>query len=57
MLPSNSNEGVTDLTEQVIGVTRRLLSDADIRSGMRVLDLGCGRGDVSLMLSGRLCSA
>ncbi|XXY50853.1 methyltransferase domain-containing protein [Sorangium sp. So ce269] len=32
-------------------MTRRLLSDAGITAGMRVLDVGCGRGDVSLMIS------
>jgi 2-polyprenyl-3-methyl-5-hydroxy-6-metoxy-1,4-benzoquinol methylase len=29
--------------------TRRLLSDAGLRAGMHVLDLGCGPGDVSLL--------
>ena len=37
--------------------TRRLLVDAGIGNGMRVLDVGTGAGDVSLLaaeLSGRL---
>ena len=31
--------------------TRRLLARAGIESGMRVLDVGCGPGDVSFLLS------
>lgn len=31
------------------GITERLLRAAGIRKGMRVLDLGCGAGDVSVM--------
>jgi ubiquinone/menaquinone biosynthesis C-methylase UbiE len=30
-------------------ITRRLLDRAGLRSGMRVLDVGCGAGDVSLL--------
>jgi ubiquinone/menaquinone biosynthesis C-methylase UbiE len=30
-------------------VTYRLMSDAGIYDGMRVLDIGCGRGDVALL--------
>ena len=30
-------------------MTERLLIDAGLRSGMRVLDVGCGRGDVTLL--------
>ncbi|MDX2203373.1 MAG: methyltransferase domain-containing protein [Hyphomicrobiaceae bacterium] len=33
----------------VAGITERLLRDAGIAPGMRVLDIGCGRGDVSLL--------
>lgn len=33
----------------VVGITERLLRDAGIAPGMRVLDIGCGRGDVSLL--------
>ena len=32
-------------------MTERLLVDAGIREGMRVLDIGCGRGDVSLLIA------
>lgn len=30
-------------------VTRRLLVDAGVRNGMRVLDIGCGHGDVTFL--------
>ncbi|OBI84751.1 hypothetical protein A9X00_29245 [Mycobacterium sp. 1245805.9] len=33
-------------------ITERLLVSAGIERGMRVLDIGCGPGDVSLMLAG-----
>ena len=33
------------------GVTEQLLADAGIAPGMAVLDAGCGRGDVSLLLA------
>jgi SAM-dependent methyltransferase len=33
------------------GVTRRLIQECGIRSGMRVLDIGCGAGDVSMLLA------
>jgi len=32
-------------------MTHRLLVDAGIAAGMRVLDVGCGSGDVSFMLA------
>jgi SAM-dependent methyltransferase len=32
-------------------ITRRLIRECDIQSGMRVLDIGCGAGDVSLLLA------
>lgn len=32
-------------------MTERLLRDAGIGAGMRVLDLGCGVGDVSFMIA------
>ena len=33
------------------GVTRRLIQDCGIRSGMSVLEIGCGVGDVSMLLA------
>jgi SAM-dependent methyltransferase len=33
------------------GVTRRLIGDSGIGKGMRVLDIGCGAGDVSMLLA------
>jgi ubiquinone/menaquinone biosynthesis C-methylase UbiE len=33
------------------GVTRRLIRESGIGAGMRVLDIGCGSGDVSLLLA------
>jgi SAM-dependent methyltransferase len=33
------------------GVTRRLIQECGVRPGMRVLDLGCGAGDVSMLLA------
>jgi SAM-dependent methyltransferase len=33
------------------GVSRRLIRDCGIRSGMRVLDVGCGLGDMSFLLA------
>lgn len=32
-------------------VTHRLMSDAGLCDGMRVLDIGCGRGDVALLVA------
>src|SRR5215468_2005752 len=32
-------------------ITRRLIGECNIQSGMRVLDIGCGAGDVSLLLA------
>ncbi|MBI3650748.1 MAG: methyltransferase domain-containing protein [Acidobacteria bacterium] len=37
------------MTEIIGDITERLLIDAGIGAGMRVLDVGCGRGDVSLL--------
>ena len=33
------------------GVTRRLIGDCSIEPGMRVLEIGCGVGDVSMLLA------
>jgi 2-polyprenyl-3-methyl-5-hydroxy-6-metoxy-1,4-benzoquinol methylase len=37
---------MSDLAEDL---TRRLLIDAGVREGLRVLDIGCGRGDVTFL--------
>src|SRR5260370_22905814 len=34
----------------IAGVTRRLIRDSGIQPGMRALDIGCGVGDVSMLL-------
>jgi SAM-dependent methyltransferase len=48
----HSEEERRRLTEQDVflgGLTRRLFSEAGVGPGMRVLDIGCGVGDVSLL--------
>jgi SAM-dependent methyltransferase len=42
------------MSDPVDAMTERLLADAGIGPGMRVLDLGCGNGEVSLMLARRV---
>ncbi|WP_437635421.1 methyltransferase domain-containing protein [Sorangium sp. So ce854] len=42
------------MIDMVDEMTGRLLADAGIGAGMRVLDVGCGRGDVSLMIAQRV---
>lgn len=42
------------MTNAVNEMTERMLDDAAISAGMRVLDIGCGLGTVSLMLSRRV---
>jgi ubiquinone/menaquinone biosynthesis C-methylase UbiE len=39
------------MTDPVGAMTERLFVDAGIGAGMRVLDLGCGNGDVSFLLA------
>ena len=40
------------MADVVSAMTERLLVDAGIGPGMRVLDAGCGRGDVALVIAG-----
>lgn len=35
----------------IAGVTRRLIRESGIGPGMHVLDIGCGVGDVSMLLA------
>ncbi|MES2627130.1 MAG: methyltransferase domain-containing protein [Pseudomonadota bacterium] len=39
------------MSEKIFSFTERLLRDAGIVSGMRVLDIGCGSGDVSFLVA------
>lgn len=39
------------MVHRMLGFTERLLCDAGVGAGMRVVDLGCGRGDVTQMLA------
>ena len=38
-------------TDRIAGMMERLLRDAGVAAGMRALDIGCGRGEVSLLLA------
>jgi SAM-dependent methyltransferase len=44
----------TTFTSRSMDITERLLDDAGVAPGMCVLDLGCGPGDVSLMIAPRV---
>lgn len=48
------SESTVAMANQVDEMTERLLDDAGIRPGMRVMDIGCGPGAVSLMISRRV---
>ncbi len=53
-VPGYSEEERQRLIEQgsfLRGFTERLLADAGISTGMQVLDIGCGVGDVSLLVA------
>jgi ubiquinone/menaquinone biosynthesis C-methylase UbiE len=46
-----SRRGATGYLRAMVEMTERLLVDAGIAPGMRVIDVGCGRGDVSLLVA------
>ncbi len=49
---SDSELGRLQLQARLIGpITRRFFSNAGVTEGMRVLDVGCGAGDVSFLVS------
>jgi cyclopropane fatty-acyl-phospholipid synthase-like methyltransferase len=47
----HEHERLRRQAERFAPFTRRLLKRAGIKSGMRVLDVGCGPGDVSFLVS------
>ena len=49
--PDRTAAKKTSLTDSVDDMTERMLIDAGLGPGMRVLDVGCGSGDVSHLLA------
>jgi SAM-dependent methyltransferase len=49
--PSPPSRGTpeTGMKDRAESLTRQLMIDAGISNGMRVLDIGCGRGDVTIL--------
>ncbi len=43
--------GGKKMMDNVEDITYNLLIDAGIKKGMHILDIGCGRGDVSFLLA------
>lgn len=53
-LPSDLPSDLPPPADRISPMTERLLDDAGIEPGMRVLDVGCGRADVTLMIAQRV---
>ena len=49
--PQKGKDGYNHMSDMRNGFTKRLLADASIEEGMRVLDVGCGRGDVAAIVA------